>query len=287
MSENILTSIHNKMHTFSKGQKRIAAYILESYDKAAFLTAGVLGKTVQVSESTVVRFASELGYDGYPEMQKALQEIVLNRLTCVQRIGVGAERMGKEDILSSVLQADGERIKKTEEEIDRSAFAGAVEALLDARRIYILGVRSSSALASFLNHYLNYIFDDIRLITSDSSSEVFERLVGITPRDVLITISFPRYSSAAIQAAEYGHNAGAKTIALTDSPASPMAKDADYLLTAHSDMVSLVDSLTAPLSVINALIVAVASARTEQTTGIFDKLEEIWDTYHVYEKVDE
>ena len=176
---------------------------------------------------------------------------------------------------------------KRQDEINRDAFSGAVEALLNAKRIYILGVRSSSALASFLSYYFNYMFDDVRLITSASDSEVFEQIVRISPQDVLIGISFPRYSSAAIQAMEYGHNAGAQTIALTDCSSSPLAKNADYLLTAKSDMVSLVDSLIAPMSVINALIVAVASRRKTETTATFDKLEEIWDIYHVYEKIDE
>lgn len=287
MTADILTCIHNKMNSLSKGQRKIANYILESYDKAAFQTADALGKTVQVSESTVVRFASELGYDGYPEMQKAMQEMVLNRLTSVQRIEVCNKRISQEDVLNSVLQADMDLIRSTGDEIDREAFAGAVEALLNAKRIYILGVRSSSALASFLSYYLNYMFDDVRLITSASDSEVFEQIVRISPQDVLIGISFPRYSSATAQAMEYGHNAGAQTVALTDCASAPIAKNADFLLTARSDMVSLVDSLIAPMSVINALIVAVASRRRLETTTTFDKLEEIWDMYHVYEKIDE
>ena len=287
MTADILTCIHNKMNLLSKGQRKIANYILQSYDKAAFQTASALGKTVQVSESTVVRFASELGYDGYPEMQKAMQEMVLNRLTSVQRIEVSSNRISQEDVLNSVLQTDMDLIRSTGDEINRDAFSGAVEALLNAKRIYILGVRSSSALASFLSYYFNYMFDDVRLITSASDSEVFEQIVRISPQDVLIGISFPRYSSAAIQAMEYGHNAGAQTIALTDCSSSPLAKNADYLLSAKSDMVSLVDSLIAPMSVINALIVAVASRRKTETTATFDKLEEIWDIYHVYEKIDE
>lgn len=287
MTADILTCIHNKMNSFSKGQRKIAAYILESYDKAAFLTAGVLGKTVQVSESTVVRFAAELGYDGYPEMQKALQEMVLTRLTSVQRIEVGAKRLAQEDVLSSVLQTDMDLIRATNEQIDQKAFNGAVDALLNAQTIYIVGVRSSSALASFLSYYFKYMFRDVRLITSASDSEVFEQIVRISPQDALIGISFPRYSSAAIQAAEYAHSAGAKTIALTDCASSPLSAFSDFLLPAKSDMVSLVDSLVAPMSVINALIVAAASKKKLETTRIFNKLEEIWDIYNVYEKIDE
>lgn len=287
MTADILTCIHNKMNSFSKGQRKIAAYILESYDKAAFQTAGALGKTVQVSESTVVRFAAELGYEGYPEMQKAMQEMVLNRLTSVQRIEVGAKRMPQENVLSSVLQTDMDLIRATNEQLDQKAFSGAVDALLNAQTIYLVGVRSSSALASFLSYYFKYMFRDVRLVTSASDSEVFEQIVRISPQDALLGISFPRYSSAAIQAMEYAHTSGAKTIALTDCASSPLAAYADFLLTAKSDMVSLVDSLVAPMSVINALIVAAASKKKLETTRIFNKLEEIWDIYNVYEKIDE
>ena len=287
MTADILACIQNKMNSFSKGQRRIAAYILESYDKAAFQTARDLGNNVQVSESTVVRFATQLGYDGYREMQKALQGMVLNRLTSVQRMELGAKRLRQEDVLNSVLQADIERIRTTGEKIDRDAFACAVEALLNARTIYILGVRSSSALSSFLCFYLKYMFEDVRLITSGSASEVFEQIARISPRDALVGISFPRYSSVAVQAMKYGHNAGAKTVALTDCATSPLAAHADFLLEAKSDMVSLVDSLIAPMSVINALVVAVAERRKLETTLLFNKLEEIWDLYHVYETDDE
>lgn len=287
MTADILTCIHNKMNSFSKGQRKIAAYILENYDKAAFQTAGVLGKTVQVSESTVVRFAAELGYDGYPEMQKAMQEMVLNRLTSVQRLEVGAKRLAQEDVLSSVLQTDMDLIRATNDQIDQKTFNGAVDALLNAQTIYIVGVRSSSALSSFLSYYFKYMFRDVRLITSASDSEVFEQIVRISPQDALIGISYPRYSSAAIQAVEYARSAGAKTIALTDSASSPLSEFADFLLTAKSDLVSLVGSLVAPMSVINALIVAAASKKKLETTRIFNKLEEIWDIYNVYEKIDE
>ena len=286
MTADILSCIHNKMNTFSKGQKRIAAYILESYDKAAFLTAGALGKTVRVSESTVVRFAAELGYDGYPAMQKALQEMVLNRLTAVQRIEVASERMGAQDIVSTILQSDMEKLRTTQERIDRRAFSGAVGALLSARRIYILGVRSSSALAIFLGYYLDYMFDDVRVITASAESEVFENIIRITPQDTVVGISFPRYSTATCKALQYCASAGAQVIALTDCEASPIAPSAKYLLTAKSDMVSLVDSMVAPMSLINALLVAVASRRKQEVTETFDNLEKVWDRYDVYEKVD-
>lgn len=286
MTADILSCIHNKMDSFSKGQRRIANYILEFYDKAAFMTAGVLGKTAQVSESTVVRFAAELGYDGYPSMQKALQDMVLNRLTSVQRIEVASERIGEHDVVTSVLQSDIEKIRITGEQLDRTAFAGAVDALLNARRIYLLGVRSSAALVTFLGYYFNYMFDNVRVITTASASEVFEQVVRIAPQDVILGISFPRYSTATSKALQYCRSAGAQVIALTDCDAAPIAQSADYLLTAKSDMVSLVDSMVAPMSVVNALIVAVATRRKQQAADTFANLERIWDLYHVYEKVD-
>lgn len=284
MTQDILECIHNKMNTFSKGQRRIAAYILESYDKAAFLTANVLGKTVQVSESTVVRFAAQLGYDGYPEMQKALQELVLHRLTAAQRMEVGETHIMQEDVLSSVLLADAERIRKTAEELDLVQFQAAVETLLSSKRVFVLGVRSSASLASFLCYYLRYLFDDVRQLMLSSESEAFEALVRITPQDVLLGISFPRYCSATVRAMELARSRGARTIALTDCASSPIAQNADCLLLAGSGMVSLIDSMVAPMSVINALLVAVASRRKSETTQTLQNFEEIWDRYHVYEK---
>ena len=286
MTADILSCIHNKMDGFSKGQKRIASYILESYDKAAFQTAGTLGRTVKVSESTVVRFAAELGYDGYPAMQKALQEMVLNRLTTVQRIEVTSERLGEQDIVSTILQTDIDKLRATQERIDRQAFSGAVNALLAARRIYILGVRSSAALASFLGYYLKYMFDDVRVVSGASESEMFEKIVRVAPQDAVVGISFPRYSTATSKALQYCASAGAQVIALTDCESAPIAQSANYLLTAKSDMMSLVDSLVAPMSLINALIVAVASRRKQEVRDTFDHLESVWDRYGVYEKVD-
>lgn len=284
---DILSEIQGRFPSFSKGQKRIAQYILDEFDKAAFMTASVLGKTVQVSESTVVRFASELGFDGYPEMQKQLQEMVLTRLTSVQRIEAAENRLDEQDLLTQTLREDAEHIRYTQEHMDKNVFRNAVNAMHQAKRIYIVGVRSASALASFLEYYLRFIFDDVRLITSAASSVVFEQLMRLTENDLLIAISFPRYSTSVLQAAEYAKDVGAKTIALTDSEQSPLASHADFLLTAKSDMISMVDSLVAPMSVINALIVAAASGRKKETTEIFDKLEEVWDTYHVYEKYDD
>lgn len=284
MTQDILECIHSKMDTFSKGQRRIAAYILESYDKAAFLTASVLGKTAQVSESTVVRFASQLGYDGYPEMQKALQELVLHRLTAAQRMETDETRIAQEDVLSAVLLADAERIRKTAEEVDAAQFQAAVETLLCCERVFVLGLRSSAPIASFLCYYLRYLFDDVRDLTLLSESEAFEALARITPQDVLLGISFPRYCAATVRAMELAHFCGARTIALTDCASSPITQNADCRLLVASGIVSLVDSMVAPMSVINALLAAVASRRKSETTQTLQKFEEIWDRYHVYEK---
>lgn len=284
MSSDILSILHSQSHTFSKGQRLIAKYITEAYDKAAFMTASKLGKKVGVSESTVVRFAVELGYDGYPSMQKAIQEMVLNRLTSVQRIEVANDRMEGQDVISTVLRSDAEKLRQTEELLDRQEFAKAVQAILDTDRVYILGVRSAAPLAQFLGYYLNYMSTNIHVVTTSGEGEMFEKIVAIKPEDVVVAISFPRYSSATVKAARYCRNAGATVIGLTDSRLSPLGQNADFVLEAKSDMVSLVDSLVAPMSVINALIVAIAAKREQRLSKIFTSLEQIWDEYHVYEK---
>lgn len=287
MTNDILSNLQTGFATFSKGQRRIAKYIYETYDKAAFMTASKLGRTVGVSESTVVRFAMELGYDGYPSMQKALQEMILNKLTSVQRIEVAQERMGDQDVLSLVLESDAEKIHRTLEGVDRESFQAAVNAILRARKIFILGVRSSSSLANFLGYYLNYMFQNVHLITSAGTGEMMERLVGVTPEDAVIAISFPRYSIATVRGAQFCRAVGAVVIGVTDGGASPVGQSSDYVLAAKSDMVSLVDSLVAPLSLINALIVATAARREKELTKTFENLEHIWDEYNVYEKLEE
>ena len=284
MSSDILSILHSQAHTFSKGQRLIAKYITEAYDKAAFMTASKLGKKVGVSESTVVRFAVELGYDGYPSMQKAIQEMVLNRLTSVQRIEVANDRMEGQDVITTVLRADGEKLRQTEELLNRQEFSRAVQAILDTDRVYILGVRSAAPLAQFLGYYLNYMSTNIHVVTTSGEGEMFEKIVAIKPEDVVVAISFPRYSSATVKAARYCRSAGATVIGLTDSRLSPLGQNADFVLEAKSDMVSLVDSLVAPMSVINALIVAIAARREQRLSKIFTSLEQIWDEYHVYEK---
>lgn len=287
MNSDILTLIQNGMVHFSKGQKLIANYIMNSYDKAAFMTASKLGKTVNVSESTVVRFAVELGYDGYPSMQKALQEMIRNKLTSVQRIEVANDRFGNQEILSMVLQSDIEKIRTTLEEVDKTAFQGAVDAILGAKNIYILGVRSSAAIATFLSFYFNLMFDNVHHIHTASNAEMFEQMIRIDKDDVVIGISFPRYSSRTVKAMKFAYDRGATVIALTDSLAAPIARNATHTLIAMSDMVSLVDSLVAPLSVVNALIVACSYRKEEAISKTFANLEEIWDEYGVYEKVDD
>lgn len=286
MPKDVLQLIRSNMSTFSKGQKRIAAFIQESYDKAAFMTASKLGKTVNVSESTVVRFAAELGYDGYPAMQKALQEMIRNKLTSIQRIEVANDRYGDHDVLSMVMQSDIEKIRLTMEEASRVDFSGAVDAIVDAKRIYILGVRSSVALTSFLGFYFNLIFDNVVQVHSNSASEMFEQLLRVGEGDVVIGVSFPRYSRRTVQAMRFAQDRKAKVIAITDSVSSPLSATADHTLLAKSDMASFVDSLVAPLSLVNALIVAVGRKKKEDLSRTFENLEEIWDEYEVYEKVE-
>ena len=281
---DLITKIQSELPGFSKGQKQIARSILEHYDKAAFMTASRLGVTVGVSESTVVRFATELGYDGYPHLQRALQEMIRNKLTSVQRMEVAGDRMGGRDVLQTVLHADTDMIRVTLDEIDRDAFQGAVDALMGAKRIYILGVRSSSALASFLGFYFNLLFENVTLVHTNSVSEIFEQVLRVGPGDVLFGISFPRYSKRTLSAMKYARDRGARVIALTDSQLSPLARVADHVLLARSDMASFVDSLVAPLSVINALIVAVGMSRRDEIEQTFNKLERIWEEYDVYEK---
>ena len=286
MATDVLSAIHDRLRNFSKGQKLIAGFILQSYDKAAFMTASKLGKTVGVSESTVVRFAVELGFDGYPSMQKTLQEIVRNKLTSVQRIEAANDRIGNQDVVSTVLQADIDTLRRTSETLDRREMDASVDAILAARHIYIVGVRSSAAIASFLNFYFRNIFDNVSLVPSTATSEMFEQLLRVGREDVVIGISLPRYSSRTIKAMQYARDCGATTISITDKPDAPAGKIADHVLVAKSDMVSIVDSLVAPMSVVNALIVAVSRKREEEVSKTFKDLERLWDEYDVYERVE-
>ena len=284
MNMDLFTLLQQKAPTFSKGQRLLAKYITDAYDKAAFMTANRLGKTVGVSESTVVRFAVELGYDGYPCMQKAMQEMVLNRLTSVQRIEVANDRIDSNDVVASVLQSDADKLRQTSELLDRDAFDAAVKAIINAKRIYVLGSRSAAPLANFLGYYLNFMFDDVHIVTASGASEMFEKLIRVDADDVVIGFSFPRYSAATVKGAQYCRTTGATVIGFTDSHLSPLGQHSDYVLLAKSDMLSLVDSLVAPLSVVNALIVALASGQENTLSKTFDGLERVWDEYNVYEK---
>ncbi len=282
MITHLLTRIDLMMSGFSKGQKRIALYIEEHYDKAAFMTASKLGETVGVSESTVVRFATELGYDGYPKLQKAMQEMIRNKLTSVQRIEVTANRIGDGNVLDSVLNQDIDKIRRTIEETSHEDFNRAVEEICSAKRIYIFGVRSTAAIANFLAYYFELIFDNVRVINTTSATTTYEHIFRITENDVIIGISFPRYSQMAIEAMNFARARGAHAVAITDSMASPLVQSADSILIARSDMASVVDSLVAPLSLINALIVATVLRKKDEVSDTFMELEKLWNREGVY-----
>lgn len=266
----------------SKGHKRIADFIKNNYEKASFMTAAKLGKTVGVSESTVVRFASHVGFDGYPELQKHLQELVKSHLTSVQRMEVAANRMGGDDIINDAFAVDAEMLKRTREGVSREDFFGSVAAINKAHKIYVLGSRSSASLASFAAFYLNYLCDNVVLIDTSSTSEMFEQMFRISEQDVCVAISFPRYSNQTINALSFAKSRGATIISITDGEMSPIAQYATYLLVAESSMVSFVDSLVAPLSLINALIAACAKENDGHVCENLGELEKIWDKYHVY-----
>lgn len=285
-NNDLIKLIQSSIPNFSKGQKLIANFIINHYDKAAFMTAARLGDEVGVSESTVVRFANEIGFDGYPKLQKVLKELIKSKLTSVQRIEVSSNRINEGNILKSVLQSDMEKIKMTLDEIDQDTFNNIVESILNSKKIYILGVRSSAPLASFLGFYFNLIFDNVRLVHTTSVSEMFEQIIYATKGDVVIGISFPRYSKRTINALKFGKSRGATVISITDSIESPLAQCSDHSLVARSDMASFVDSLVAPLSVINALIAAIGIRRKQHVYDTFENLEKIWEEYQVYEKHD-
>ena len=284
MKRDILRTIEENMDGFSKGQRQIARYLLSHYDKAAYMTAAKLGSEVSVSESTVVRFVMELGYAGYPEFQKALQELIRTKLTSFQRMEVTNHLIGDGDVLEKVLMTNVDNIRHTLDGISRTAFHEAVDAIVKARNVYIIGVRSSAMLANFLSYSLQMIFDNVRLIDTTAGSELFQQMMAVGEGDVMVAISFPRYSKRVIKAVEFARRNGADVVALTDSPESPIAPSAQQVLIAQSDMASYVDSLVAPLSLINALVVAVSRAREDEVRVRLQKLERIWDEYDVYDK---
>ena len=280
-SKDLMRLIQGKFIRLSKGQKLIAEYILKNYDKAAFMTAAKLGVSVGVSESTVVRFANELGFSGYPKLQKALQELIKNKLTTVQRLELRNDYFSDGDALKGVLKADMENIRATLEKINENVFEDVVKSIFEAKRIYIIGLRSSTALSEFLGFYLNIILQNVKVV-SYGISDVFEQMINVSEGDFVIGIGFPRYAAKTIDALAFSQDRGAKVVALTDSLLSPLATKADYTLIAQSNMASFVDSLVAPLSVINALIIAVGMREKENISNVFAGLEEIWQNYNVY-----
>lgn len=283
----LLRSIEEKMGVFSKGQKKIAAYIFENYDKAAFMTASKLGREVGVSESTVVRFAMEVGFEGYPQFQRSLKELIKRNLNAVQRMRVTTEQIGDHDVLSRVLEMDIATVRKTDQAIEKEDFARAVETLLAAKKIYIIGMRGASSLSAFMSYYFNMIFENVQLVSGDNGSDVFEQIIRIAEGDVIVGISFPRYSKKTVRALTYAQKCGAKVISITDSEKSPIATLADTVLYAKSEMISFVDSLVAPMSLINALIVALGQRKQAELYQTLGRLETIWDEYQIYENIGE
>lgn len=283
MEKDLLSVLSEGTKHYSKGQRIIAKYILANYDKAAFMTAGKLGKIVGVSESTVVRFATELGYDGYPSMRRALQDMIRNRLTSVQRIEVAKSMIDDTDIIKSVLNSDIQNLQSTLDMLDRDSFNRAIDEIVAAKHIYIVGMRTSTSLATFLGLYLNLLRENVQVVHDTAASEIYEQLMRMGEGDLFIGLSFPRYSSHTVEAMQYAKKIGAKTIGITDSTASPFFGLSDICLYVKSDMVSFLDSLVAPMSLINAIIIAVGIRHRETVYKTFEKLENIWMEHDVYE----
>ena len=279
--QDLMRTIQLKFPRLSKGQKLIAEYILKHYDKAAFMTAAKLGVSVGVSESTVVRFANELGFSGYPKLQKALQELIKNKLTTVQRIELSNDFISEETALKGVLKSDMENIRSTLEKINHKTFEDVVNSIFSAKKIYIIGLRSSTALSEFLGFYLNLILDNVHVVQY-GVSDIFEQIINVSEADLVIGIGFPRYAARTIESLSFAKSRGANVVAITDSLLSPLAARADYTLIAQSNMASFVDSLVAPLSVINALIISVGLREKEKISTTFTNLESIWQEYQVY-----
>ena len=280
-NQDLMRIIQIKFPRLSKGQKLIAEYILKNYDKAAFMTAAKLGVSVGVSESTVVRFANELGFSGYPKLQKELQELIKNKLTTVQRLELTNDYISEENALKGVLKADIENIRATLEKINHKTFEEVVKSIFNAKKIYIIGLRSSTALAEFLGFYLNLILDNVNIVAY-GISDIFEQMINVGEGDLVIGIGFPRYAAKTIDALSFAQSRNAKVVAITDSLLSPLATEADYSLIVQSNMASFVDSLVAPLSVINALIIAVGMREKQKIANTFNDLEAIWKEYNVY-----
>ena len=286
MSESLLLQMKNKLGGMSKSDKAIAAFILENYEKAAYMTAAAIGRQAGVCEATVVRFVRKLGFDGYPQFKRALQETIRNSLTSMQRIELTSARLGDGDILTGVLSNDTDLLRRTMEMADHEQFRLAVDAICGARGIYVVGTRSAAPLASFISYYLSMLFEFVTVIDPSNESELFEQMLHISGEDVCIGISFPRYSKKAVKAMRFASDSGARCIAVTDSSESPLAQFADFLLLAQTDMASIVDSLVAPFSLVNALLAATANRRQNELIERFQRLERLWDEYDVYEKTD-
>lgn len=278
--QDMIDRLNQSGKRLSKGHRKIAQYIVEHYDKAVFMTASRLGESVGVSESTVVRFAAAMGYEGYPQLQCSLQELVSHRLTANQRFEMATE-LDPSAALTTVLKSDMQNLRNTLEQVEQQVFDEVVQRLLNANAVYVMGLRSAAPLAQFMGYYLNYIFDNVHLVSS-GATDVFEEIIKLRENDVLIGISFPRYSTRTLEAMRFAKRCGAQVVAITDGPMSPLAEIADLSLTARTDMASFVDSLAAPLSLINALLVTLGLHRKQALSQHFKQLESIWETYEVY-----
>ena len=285
MDRDILSIIKSAYASFSKSQRKIADYISKNYDKAAFMTASRLAHFAGVSESTVVRFAVEIGYSGYPQMKRALQDMIRGKLTSIQRIKVARDIMDNRDVLTHVLSSDIEQIRQTMDELNAEDFDKAVDAIIGAKNIYIIGMRASSYLANFMGFYFNLIFSHSRILAESPDNEIFEQMLNLSKGDILIAVSFPRYSQRTIKAMKYARQVGATIVAITDGRLSPLFELADIPLCAKSDMISFLDTLVAPLSLINALIVAVSEKSPIDLNERFERLEQLWGEYDVYEQL--
>ena len=284
MDGNVLTRIKENYSEFSKSQKMIADYIMLNFDKAANMTASKLAEIVSVSESTVVRFATELGYLGYPEFIDSLLDYLRSESTIIKRMESISLTLENQDILTTVINSDIDNLKMSLAKVNREDFNNAVNSILSAKKIYILGVRSSSCLASFAGFYFNLLFDNVRLVNTNSVSEMFEQILRVSEGDVVFGISFPRYSKRTVKALEFAKSRGATIVSLTDTKKSPLVPFTDHLITANSEMVSFVDSLVAPISMLNALIAAIVLKKKDEVTNTFEELENIWEEYEVYDK---
>ena len=279
-ADDLFERINRTNHKLSKGQQAIADFLVKHYDKAAFMTASKLSKTVGVSESTVVRFAIAIGYEGYPDMRRTFGEMIKNRLTAMQRIDI-AEDAGGTDLVMTVLKADANNIRATMENMDIQSLEAAIDSIVSARNIYVLGMRSSAPLAQFMGYYLNYVSPNVTTVTGGVADAV-EQISRIEPCDLLIAIGFPRYSNRTLEAMAFAKKSGARILGITDSKQSPITKGADVSVIARCQMVSFVDSMATPLSVINALVVAVAHRCKAHVSETFERLERLWQDYNVY-----